>query len=155
MSDLPIHPVVVHLPIALSLLMPFVFLGFALALSRGLVTRKALYVAVALQALVFASGIAGLRTGEAEEERVESIVPHEAIEHHEHDAQRFVASAFAVLALSILVVVVKKEPLARGLVLVTAIGAFGSAVMALDAGHHGGELVYQHGAADAYRPARP
>jgi len=155
MNEVPLHPMFVHLPIGLSMLMPFVIGGFAVAMSRGLIARKAFVVVLVLQSILVVSGFIALRTGEAEEERVEAVVPHEALEHHEHDAKRFVASAFGVLVLGVLVVIAKRESLARGLALVTAIGALGSAFMALDAGHHGGELVYEHGAADAYRAPRP
>lgn len=151
MTELPLHPVAVHLPIALAILMPFVVGGFLLAWFRGVVPRRAFVVVVGLQALLVVSGVVGIRTGELEEEKVEHVVPHEAVEHHEHDAKRFVASSFLVLVLVLVAHLAKNERVARGLAVASAIAAVGSTFLALDAGHHGGELVYEHGAADAYR----
>ena len=93
----PLHPAVVHLPIALALVVPLVAL-FALVASRlgWLPTRGWLFV-VLLQALLLGSGWASHETGEEEEERVERVVAERHIEDHEKRAERLMQGAALAL----------------------------------------------------------
>jgi len=149
MDTLPLHPKLVHLPIALAVLMPMVSAGLLLAWFRDLLPKRAWVVAVALQAVLLASGVAAMRSGEGEEEAVERVVAESAIEAHEEAAEAFTWTAGGVLLL-----------FAAGLVLPAGAGR-GAATAATAAtlvvlflgyrvGQAGGELVYQHGAASAY-----
>lgn len=153
MSSLPLHPAIVHLPIALALLVPLLGGALWLAWLRGALPRRTWLVAVAAQALLVISGVAALRTGEADEERVEATVPEAALEAHEHAAQRFVGLGALTLGLAVAGAAVRDERLARSL----AAGAVVSSLAVLGAGYvvgeAGGALVYQHGAAAAHATA--
>lgn len=151
--DLPLHPKLVHLPIALAVIMPLISLGLVAAWWRGALCRRTWVVAVALQALLVISGIAALRTGEADEERIEAVVPEAAIEAHEEAAEVFVAASGAVLLLTLLAAVVPRERIARAFAALAATGTLGVLALGYQVGDAGGRLVYQHGAAAAWAPA--
>ena len=89
-----------------------------------------------------------VETGEAQEERVERVVRERFLEEHEQAAER-------LLALAALGFVVSGAGLlggragGLGRAATAAAGAVALAA-AVSVGHSGGELVYRHGAADAY-----
>lgn len=147
---LPLHPAIVHLPIALALLVPLLGGALWLAWWRGALPRRTWLVVVAAQALLVGSGVAALQTGEADEERVEATVLEAAIEAHEEAGQRFVALGALALGVAVAGAAVRDERLGRAL----AAGAVVSSLAVLGAGYAvgeaGGALVYQHGAAAAY-----
>lgn len=87
--ETPLHPALVHLPLGLAAVLPIAALGLALALWRGWLPARAWVGLVVLQAMLVAGGVVALRTGEADEERVERTVGEASIEAHEHAAQRF------------------------------------------------------------------
>lgn len=149
------HPRIVHLPIALAVVIPLVALAVALCAARGWLPRRTWWLVVGLQVMLVGSAIAALRTGEAEEDRVERFVPHAAIHAHEEAAEGFTAGAGVVLALMIVGGLLGER---RSAGVATALAVLGSAgVLALGArtGHAGGELVYVHGAGAAYTGAAP
>lgn len=152
MNGLPLHPAVVHLPVALAVLMPLIAAGFAWALWTGRVRLRAWTAVVALQALLVAGGLVAMKTGEGEEDRVEPVVPEAAIHLHEEYAEQFIWSAGASLALAALVLAGRKPPVSNVLAGVFVAATLGVAGMALRVGHAGGQLVYVHGAASAYAP---
>jgi len=144
----PLHPAIVHLPIALAVLMPLVALAAAAAVRLGFVPARAWLSVVALQLALVLGGWAALETGEAQEERVEQAVAERHIEAHEERAERF--EWLAALALGVMA--------AGGLPGAAGAVARGASVLAalvvllagVQVGHTGGELVYRHGAANAY-----
>ncbi len=152
MFDLPIHPAIVHLPLGLAFVLPLVATALLFATWRDHLPRKVLWLLPLLQVLVFSSALLAERTGEADEERVEAVVPEAAIEAHEHAAERFtVASGVLLLALVGGAALPWTRP-ARWLVLGATVASFGTAGLGLQVGHAGGELVYRHGAASAGLP---
>lgn len=150
MEALLFHPKLVHVPMALGVLMPFIALGLLLAWRRGWLPPRAWWVAVALQGVLLASGVVALRSGEAEEDRVESVVAEAQIEAHEEAAQVFVLGSAVVLAMMLGAGVLA----ARGAGLPAAAAATVGTLVVLGLGYRtgqaGGELVYRHGAAAAY-----
>ncbi|HSQ67896.1 MAG TPA: hypothetical protein VLM85_32020, partial [Polyangiaceae bacterium] len=90
MEALLFHPKLVHVPMALAVLMPLVAGGLLLAWWRKWLPGRGWTVAVGLQAILLGSGILALRTGEAQEDRVEPIVGEKAIDAHEEAAEAFV-----------------------------------------------------------------
>lgn len=147
----PLHPAVVHLPIALALLVPLVAAFALLAARLGLVPVRGWAFVVLLQALLVASAWLALETGEQEEERAEKVVAERHIEEHEESAERLMIGAgVALLALGVGLAPGRTGAVARPIGLVLALGV---AALAADVGHSGGALVYEHGAAAAY--ARP
>src|SRR5574337_1319211 len=100
MTSLLFHPAVVHLPLGLAALMPLLAAGLAIAIWKGFLPKKVWLVVVMCQALLLAGAVVALRTGEAEEERVEKRIAKRAIEEHEELAEQFVWGAGVTLAIS-------------------------------------------------------
>lgn len=150
----PTHPLFVHLPMALAVLMPLLSFGLLLAWWRGWFRPRTWSIAVAAQALLAVSGFVAMRTGEADEERVERVVAESAIEAHEEAAELFTWSAVLVLALSVLPLLLHRRPAPAQ---VAALGASVATLAVLGLGYRvgaaGGELVYRHGAANAFTTA--
>jgi hypothetical protein len=103
-------------------------------------------VALAVSALV------AVKTGEAQDERVERVVAEQPLESHEEAAETFLALSSG-LALLVAVGLIRGRlgGLARGL---GTVGAVGLVAVAAYVGHSGGKLVYQYGAANAYTGAQ-
>lgn len=152
---MPLHPMIVHLPIALSVLLPLLSAGLLLAWWRGLLPRRAYLVAALLQALLVGSTVAALRTGEAEEERVERVVRESRIEAHEEAAETFLWGSIAVLALMAGAAALRRETLARSVAAVATAGTLAVLGLGYRVGDAGGRLVYEDGAASAYTGQGP
>ena len=150
MSDLPLHPIVVHLPIALSVLVPVVSTGILLAGHRGWLPRHAFLIAVALQLLLIGSGVVALKTGEPDAELAERVVPEAAIETHEEAAEVFVYAAGALGLGFVAVAFLKDRPAAKTLAAIATSGSVAVLWLGYQAGHAGGRLVYECGAASAH-----
>jgi uncharacterized membrane protein len=152
--NVPLHPALVHLPLGLAIAVPFVAVGLALALWKGLLPRRAWGVAVGLQVLLLAGGVAAQLAGERDSHVVERVVAEKLVDAHEERAEAFLWAAGVVLAASAAVLFVP----ASATVTVAAVAAAGTLVVAglgLLAGKAGGELVYLHGAASAHGAPAP
>lgn len=147
---MPLHPKLVHLPIALAVLMPLVSSGLLIAWWRGALQRRTWIIAIALQALLVASGLLALRTGEGDEERVERAVPEAVIEAHEEAAEGFVITAAVVLVVALGAGLIRRERAAKTLAALAALGTLGVLGAGYRTGQAGGDLVYRHGAASAW-----
>jgi uncharacterized membrane protein len=149
----PLHPAIVHLPIALALLVPVVAL-FALAAARlGFLPVRGWAFVVLLQGLLVGSAWVAMETGEDQEERVEKVVAERHIEDHEERAERLlIAAGVALLVIGAGLAPGRAGVLARPLGFALSLGV---AALAADVGHSGGLLVYEHGAASAYTSAAP
>jgi uncharacterized membrane protein len=149
----PLHPAVVHLPIALAVLLPFFAIG-ALWVGRATPTawRSWAVVAALLGALAATSWYA-TETGEEQEEVVEAVVPEAAFETHEERADKFLTLSVVVLGIGLIGFV----PGIGGLVarVAATAGTAALVVAGYGVGHSGGELVYKHGAASAYVTPAP
>ncbi len=147
----PLHPAVVHLPIALAVLLPVFAVGALWVIRRGARPLRAWGVATAMFAALSLSSWLAVETGEQAGEQVESVVADTPIETHE-------AAAEAFLTLSLIVLGVAAMGLRSGRVggVARVLGTAG-AVALLGAGwrvgHSGGALVYRYGAASAYTDA--
>jgi hypothetical protein len=150
MDALFFHPKWVHVPMALGVLMPLVAGGLLLAWWRRWLPPRGWLVAVALQAVLLASGIVALRSGEAEEERVESVVAERFIEEHEEAAETFVWASGGVLAGMLLAVALGSRPSSLPTAAAATLGTLLVLGLGYRTGEAGGRLVYQHGAARAY-----
>ncbi|HEY8493431.1 MAG TPA: DUF2231 domain-containing protein [Myxococcota bacterium] len=146
----PLHPAVVHFPIAIAALLPVV-----LALAAFLTARRPcrrVWSVVLLLHLIGAGGawLAG-QTGHEQEERVEQALGdalEQPIHEHEEKAEALIIAFWATL-------VVTAAGLLRGSIgavarVAAVAGGIVLAVLAVQAGGSGGELVYRHGAASAY-----
>lgn len=148
--DLPLHPKLVHLPIALAVLMPLVTAGLLAAWWRGWLPRRTWLVAVILQGVLLGSGLLAQRSGEADEDRAEAVAPEAAIEDHEEAATVFVAASAVVLVITAAAAALRNERAARAAAALATVGAVAVLWLGYRVGEAGGRLVYQHGAAAAF-----
>jgi uncharacterized membrane protein len=148
MFGLPMHPLVVHFPIVLVMLLPISVLAALWVIRKGTTPRRAWALPVALAAALSVSAFAAVETGENEEDRVERVVGEAALHGHEEGAERFLVLSGVLL----LVATVGFVPgtIGRAARIVTAVGAAGLVAAGAQVGHSGGTLVYEHGAASAY-----
>jgi uncharacterized membrane protein len=147
--QVPFHPLVVHFPLALTFVLPVLVLVFAWMIKVNKMTPKGWLVIVGLQLTVVVSGYVALETGEKEEHTVERVVAKGLIHEHEEAAEIFVGASVLALVLSVGAFFIRKElgfPMKLGIAAIGLVSCF----LAYRAGRLGGELVYVHGAANAY-----
>lgn len=150
MDQLLFHPKLVHLPMALAVLMPFVTGGVLLAWWRGWLDRRSWVLVFALQAVLVGSGALAMNTGETEEERVEQVVAEKHIETHEEAAEAFVWASGAVLLLMAVAFVLPSGRSRQALLLGGFLGTLVVFGLGYSTGEAGGRLVYEYGAAHVY-----
>lgn len=144
----PMHPAVVHFPIVMMFLVP-IFAGAALfAIRRGALPFRAWLFPVLAVAALAVSAWVSVRTGGAQEDRVERVVSEQAFEAHEESAETFLVLSVALLALM-------AAGLLRGRIggssrVLATLGAVALVGVGARVGHTGGMLVYREGAAAAY-----
>jgi len=154
MEALLFHPKLVHVPMALGVLMPLIATGVLLAWWRKWLPPRGWTIAVLLQGLLVGSGLLALRSGEADEERAEQVVPEAAIEAHEEAAQAFVWASAAVLGVMVAGLAVGRRRSGLPVAAVATLGTLLVLGLGYRTGQAGGALVYQHGAASAYAGSR-
>lgn len=148
MTQIPLHPALVHIPLGIALVLPLVALGVTVALWRGWIAPRVFALLVLLQALVVAGGFAALRTGQADEDRVEHVAGEAAVEAHEHAAQRFMVGAGFALALGAAGLFLMRRPGAlRWTAAAMTAATLVETGLAFDTGKRGGQLVYGPGGA--------
>lgn len=150
MFEAPLHPKIVHLPIALALLMPLMSAGLLVAWWKDWWPDSTWAIAVALQAMLVAGSWVAMETGENDEERVEQVVPESVLETHEERAETFLWASGSVLVLILLPLVVPGRRRRRWLAVVACAGTFVVLGLGYRVGRAGGDLVYQHGAGQAH-----
>lgn len=150
---MPLHPVVVHFPVALAILVPLVGAAVLLAWWRGWLPSKTWALVVGLQAALAVSAVVAMNTGERDEDRVEKVVAEASIEAHEDAGKLFTIAGFGVLALAAAPLLLKRESLKQALAGATLVGTLAVAGLGYNVGHKGGRLVYAEGAGAAYAPS--
>ena len=155
MTSLPLHPAIVHLPLGLAFILPALAIGYAWTIWRGTARPRAWLAIVAMQAVLLGAGVVAMNTGEREEDRVERVVPGDALEQHEAYAEQFVWATGFTLVLAGLVLLSRRPAMAHALIAATVGGTILVAGAALRVGHAGGRLVYVHNAGAAYSSAGP
>ena len=146
----PLHPAVVHVPIAIAALLPLVLAVAALLTARRR-CRRVWSVVMLLHELGAGGAWLAGQTGHEQEERVEQALG-DALRKpiHEHEE----AAEALIIAFGVTLVVTAAGLLGGsigGLARVLAVvGGVVLALLAVRAGSSGGELVYRHGAASAY-----
>ncbi len=145
--EVPWHPIIVHMPITLSLLVPLIFITTLIGIRKKNWPYKSWVVPVVFQIVLFLSALLAMKTGEKEEDVVENVVAREIIHEHEEWGERMVWYQGAVLALSTMTLLFPGR--IRLKKLVSAASVFGVAVGVLT-GHSGGQLVYKYNAGKAY-----
>lgn len=144
----PLHPAVVHFPIVLVFLVPAAAAYAIVAIRRGTSHRATWAPVLLLAAILFASAFVSVNTGEAQEEVVERVVGDGPIHDHEEAAEGFLIASGVLLGLAAFGLAggsIGKA--ARGAVLA---GSLVVVFLGFQVGRSGGELVYTHGAAQAW-----
>jgi uncharacterized membrane protein len=140
----PLHPAIVHFPIALILL------GTITAVAALVFPRTALaWFSTVILGLASVGSIAATWSGDEDGERAEHAGAgvERILEEHEEWAERSRnAAIIAMLAAGAAALSMKRLPVfSRGAAALTAAISLGASWCVLEAGHYGGQLVYQHG----------
>lgn len=144
----PLHPAVVHFPIVLATALPFFVLWAFVSIRRGATPRRAWVPVIVVSVLLTTSTFVATATGEAQEERVEAVVPESAFEEHEEAGERL--RLLAGVATLLLAFGLLESRVGAGARWIGAAGTLIVLAATVQAGHSGGEMVYRHGAAAAY-----
>ncbi|MDZ4675466.1 MAG: DUF2231 domain-containing protein [Gemmatimonadota bacterium] len=149
----PLHPAIVHFPVVLAILVPLAALASFLLVRRAEAIRPAWLAVVLLAGGLAGSSWLAVETGEGQEERVEEVISSEAaLSDHEARADQFLAIALVVLALMVVGLAPGRTgKLGRTFATVASLTLVPAGIRV---GHSGGELVYVHGAAQAYTAVR-
>lgn len=150
MFDLPLHPIVVHFPIVLGALLPVLAIVLWWGIKKWQLTPK-VWALVSAMALVYSlSAVAAVQLGEVDEDKVEKVVSERVIEEHEEAGELipWIAGTLFLVSLGGLSVRYSKKA-QLGLIALSLVAV----APLIHAGHTGGELVYEHGAAIAHLPA--
>lgn len=147
MLDLPLHPVVVHFPITLGLLLPIFSIILLVGIKKGMLNPQAWGLASFLAGLYFLTALVAVNLGEDEEETVKPYVIHEVLEEHEEAGDLIPWIAGGIFLLTLTPLALKYRTHLQ--ILTILVSALGVAPL-IDAGHSGGKLVYIYGAAAAY-----
>src|SRR5262245_19236195 len=91
----PIHPAVVHLPIALAVVVPLFAFGGLFAIRSGYLPARAWLAVVVLQVLLAGSAWLAMETGEDQYDRVKRVVAEEQIDEHADAGHWFMYAATA------------------------------------------------------------
>lgn len=153
MTELPLHPQFVHLPLALAIILPILAILLSLLIKSEKFPSQVWTIIVGLQLVATVSGYVAMSLGENEEEIVEKVVGKEALHHHEEHAEMFVAATVAASVFSATVLFVKTSA-QFPLMLVSFILMLGQLFLGVRSGQSGGALVYVHKAAEAYSQNR-
>lgn len=147
--QVPFHPLIAHFPLVIAFILPVLILIFAYMIKISKMTPRGWLVIVGLQLTLVITGYVALESGENEEHLVEKVVAKEFINAHENAAEVFVGSTVIALVISIAAFFLKKE-----FQIPVQLGVFAASILSCyfgyRAGNLGGELVYKHGAAQAY-----
>lgn len=152
MFAMPWHPILVHFPLVLALLIPFAALAaMAIGFKRDPAGRGRKYwsIPLILMALLAATSFLAVRTGERDEEKVEKVIASEdPLESHEEMGELLMKAAMAAFLVAAAGLAPGRIGLAGRIAATT--GSFAILFLGLQAGHTGGRLVYQYGAGAAY-----
>ncbi len=152
MTELPLHPKLVHLPLGLAVVLPLVLLVLTFAIYRNWLPPRAWWLGVMLSALMSASAFIAMNTGDADEERVERVVAEHEIHEHETAAEYFSYIGTGVMLLVVATAFVKDRRKMLALQSLCTLLAIFTLSVAIRTGHLGGKLVYKYNAAKAYLP---
>lgn len=149
---LPMHPKLVHVPMALCVLMPAVAALAWLGVWRGWFTPRVWLIVAFLQSATVVGGAAALWSGLQDGEKVDGYASEEALETHEERAYAFVyiAAGNSVLCcVTFFLANRRRQQQLLGAVAVVALA--GGSYAGYLVGDAGGRLVYVAHATDAHR----
>lgn len=150
MFDLPLHPTLVHVPLGLAVILPFLLVALLVAIRKQWLPPRAWWLGVAIAVIVAGSSWVALQTGETDEERVENVVPESAIEEHEEAGEQLLIAAAITAGLALAAAFLRNRQVLLGAHAAATLASLVVLALAVRTGHLGGELVYRHGAASAF-----
>lgn len=146
---MPLHPAIVHVPLGLALVSPFIYLLLVVMINKNWLPQKAWLLAVFIQALLMGSVLYAEKLGESDEEKVEQVVAEKWIEEHEEKAELFIKVEW-VVSLTVVAGLFRWLSFVGKLRYLAVMLSFLTMVSAYLTGHSGGELVYVKGGARAW-----
>jgi uncharacterized membrane protein len=144
----PLHPAIVHFPIVFAVLLPFIAAGALWMIRRGAAARRAWLFPLGLAAALAVSAFVAVKSGQAQENRVEDVVGERAVHAHEEAAELFLVLSSVLLAVA--AVGLAPGVAGRAARIVATLGAVALLGAGYRVGASGGELVYRHGAGSVY-----
>src|SRR4051812_17159443 len=100
MFGVPLHPLIVHFPIVLTVLLPLFTIGAFVFIRRGAETRRAWLLPVVAAAALFVAAWVTKFTGQQQEDRVERAVPRAAFHEHEEAGETLWMLSGALLVIT-------------------------------------------------------
>jgi len=153
MNGLPLHPAVVHIPIAFALLIPFLGAVFLMwTREEDALAQRILRVPAVLQAITVVAAFGAQRTGDEDHHKVEEFVDRALIHEHEEAGELFFIACIVTLLPWFASAIAKRADVARKSAITGILFGLVAAWLAVRAGDLGGALVYHHGAAEAWKP---
>lgn len=153
MNPTPLHPIIVHFPLALAFILPLLALIFSFFIRKGKFESRTWLVIAGLQIFTLVAGYAALQTGEREEDLVEHVTGKPPIHEHEERAEMFVAGLVAATAIAVMAHFVRPSAQFYTQLCAVMLMVFNS-FLGYRTGESGGALVYKFGAPNAYMAAR-
>lgn len=154
MDFTPLHAKLVHLPLALAVILPLLNFGLLLAWWRQWLPRRIWILSACLHAMMTLSAFVAMQTGESDEHQVEKVVEKHEIHEHEEAAELFLFSTVGALLLALVAAIAEKENIAMKMAIATTVASILCTFLAIEAGEHGGKLVYKYGAGRAFSPTK-
>ena len=147
----PLHPAIVHFPIAFAVILPATIAWGLFQARRESGFLSSWLPSLAIAILLAATATIAVETGEDQEDRVEPFVVEEILHDHEEAGEMLQRVAITLaIVLGIAVIPALPSQLALVLQISTLVASLALLPLLWRAGHSGGELVYTHGAAQAY-----
>ena len=150
----PLHPKIVHIPLALAVILPILNMALTLSWWRQWLPRRVWLISACLHAVMTLGSFVAMQTGESDLDIVEKVVSKSKIAKHEESAELFLWANVIAMLLALVAAIAENEK--QGLqfaVICTVLSAVG-AFLAIEAGDYGGKLVYKYGAGRAFSPAK-
>jgi len=147
--SLPYHPLIVHFPVAISVILPILSTLILYFIMKKSFSSQLWIIALVFQGLTVATGYLALETGEMDEEKVEKVLSKKLIHEHEEAAEIFVGASVIVFVLGVLSLFIKESYRSK-LRIASSVLSLVLPLLVYRAGHLGGELVYKHGAGNAF-----
>ncbi|VAX32230.1 hypothetical protein MNBD_NITROSPINAE05-833 [hydrothermal vent metagenome] len=147
MFDLPLHPIAVHFPIVLGIILPVVALAVWWAIRKDYLQQKAWVLVVFLALAYGVSSFVAVELGEDDEDKVEKVVSEKVFEEHEEAGELIPWVASGLFLISLAGFLPKNSNRMRLALVVLSLAAV---IPLANTGHTGGKLVYQYGAANAH-----
>ena len=154
MDFTPLHPKIVHIPLALAVILPIQNIALSLSWWRQWLPRRVWLISACLHAVMTLGAFVAMQTGESEEHIAERVVSKHEIHEHEEAAELFLWASVVALLLALVAAIAEKEKQGLQFAVASTVISIICTFLAVEAGDHGGKLVYKYGAGRAFSPAK-